>query len=120
MEVEGKNIIEFLPEILHLGKEKAENIIQDPRNIMDDKETIVNVDKKEARNHLYHGDNLDCIESLIYQGYKEKIDLIYIDPPFLTMANYKSKIELLNGDSLNTIESVAYDDKWKGGMKEYL
>ena len=120
MEVEGKNIIELLPEILQLGKVKAEKIIQDPRNIMDDKESIVNMDKKEAKNYLYHGDNLDCIESLICQGYKEKIDLIYIDPPFLTMANYKSKIELLNGDSLNTIESVAYDDKWKGGMKEYL
>ena len=36
-------------------------------------------------NQLYSGDNLIIIEKLLKVGYREKFDLIYIDPPFLQM-----------------------------------
>ena len=36
-------------------------------------------------NHLYYGDNLDILRSQIKD---ESIDLIYLDPPFNSQANY--------------------------------
>lgn len=120
MKLEEKSIIEILPEILRAGKAKSQEIIRNPNKLMDHQEIIVNDNNKKDKNLLYQGDNLDCIQSLIYYEYINKIDLIYIDPPFLTMANYKCKIEVLNGDELNIIESIAYDDKWNRGMKQYL
>ena len=35
-------------------------------------------------NILIQGDNVEAMKWLIYKGYKEKIDLVYIDPPFST------------------------------------
>ena len=36
------------------------------------------------KNILIQGDNLDAMHWLIANGYKGKIDLVYIDPPFAT------------------------------------
>lgn len=120
MEVEQKSIIEILPEILKEGKIKSQEIINN--DIIQEyyEERIINLDNKDIINYLYYGDNLDCIKSLINDGFKETIDLIYIDPPFLTMANYKCKIPVLNKDKLEVVEHFAYNDNWKGGMVEYL
>lgn len=120
MEVEGKNIIEILPEILKAGKIKSQEIIDNPTNLEEYEERIINPISQDVNNILYHGDNLECLVSLIKTGYKESIDLIYIDPPFLTMANYKCKIPVLNKEKLEVVEHFAYNDNWKGGMEEYL
>jgi adenine specific DNA methylase Mod len=52
-----------------------------------------------------------------------KIDLIYIDPPFDSKADYRTKINLPN-TSLEarptTIEQFAYSDTWKNGTASYL
>ena len=118
--MEEINIIEMLPEILREGKRKAEELINNPVKLIDYQETIMNPDDTEIENIFYHSDNLESINSLIDSGYGRSIDLIYIDPPFLTMANYKSRIEVLNIDKLETVEHFAYNDNWKGGMDEYL
>lgn len=120
MEVEEKSIIEILPGILREGKKKSIEIINSPTQIKDYEERIINSSSQDIDNILYHGDNLECLESLIKSGYKESIDLIYIDPPFLTMANYKCKIPVLNKDKVEVVEHFAYNDNWKGGMEEYL
>lgn len=117
---EEGNIIEMLPGILKEGKRKSEEIINNPINLMKYQEIIVNPNNKKVENILYHSDNLESINSLIHDGYRDSIDLIYIDPPFLTMANYKSRIQVLNIDKLEVVEHFAYNDNWKGGMKEYL
>lgn len=117
---EEGNIIEMLPGILKEGKRKSEEIINNPINLIKYQEIIVNPDNKKVENILYHSDNLESINSLIHDGYRDSIDLIYIDPPFLTMANYKSRIQVLNIDKLEVVEHFAYNDNWKGGMKEYL
>ncbi len=44
-----------------------------------------------------------------------KVQLVYIDPPFFSNANYKSKHA-----KTGKIERHAYTDEWPGGMKEYL
>jgi len=44
-------------------------------------------------NRLYWGDNLQVMSHLLRE-FRGKIDLIYIDPPFDSKADYKKKIEL--------------------------
>ncbi len=42
-------------------------------------------------NLLFHGNNLDAIEFLLERGYGQKVDLVYLDPPFFSKANYSWK-----------------------------
>ncbi|KZX10278.1 site-specific DNA-methyltransferase [Methanobrevibacter filiformis] len=52
-----------------------------------------------------------------------KIDLIYIDPPFDSKADYRTKVNLQNGDiqqKPTVIEQFAYKDTWKDGTASYL
>ena len=52
-----------------------------------------------------------------------KIDLIYIDPPYDSKADYRTKITLPSGDiDLNptVLEQFAYSDTWKDGTVSYL
>ena len=52
-----------------------------------------------------------------------KIDLIYIDPPFDSKADYRTKIHLPTVDieqKPTVIEQFAYSDTWKDGTKSYL
>lgn len=50
------------------------------------------------------------------------MDLIYIDPPFDSKADYRTKIELPD-DKLEqkptVIEQFAYKDTWKNGTASY-
>lgn len=45
-------------------------------------------------NLLFHGDNMEVLSSLLTNGFRGKIDLIYIDPPFDSKADYVRKVEL--------------------------
>ena len=48
--------------------------------------------EQENTNSLYFGDNLPLLAALIQQpGYKGKVKLIYIDPPFATNAVFQSR-----------------------------
>jgi adenine specific DNA methylase Mod len=52
-----------------------------------------------------------------------KIDLIYIDPPFDSKADYRTKITLPGGDveqKPTVIEQFAYSDTWADGTASYL
>ena len=52
-----------------------------------------------------------------------KIDLIYIDPPFDSKADYRTKIHLPGTDieeRPTAIEQFAYSDTWKEGTASYL
>lgn len=44
-------------------------------------------------NKLYYGDNLQVMSHLLKE-YRGKVNLIYIDPPFNSNADYKSKVYL--------------------------
>jgi DNA modification methylase len=76
------------------------------------------------RNKLIWGDNKLVMASLLEQ-FSGKIDLIYLDPPFATGANFNvttvvgdSEVELEKEQSL--IEEVAYRDTWGFGEASYL
>jgi adenine-specific DNA-methyltransferase len=52
-----------------------------------------------------------------------KVDLIYIDPPFDSKADYRTNIMLPNVDieqKPTAIEQFAYSDTWNEGTKSYL
>lgn len=60
-------------------------------------------------NRLYYGDNLQVLRTLP----SNSIDLIYIDPPFFSGADYN----VIWGD---TNEVRTFSDIWEGGMPTYL
>ena len=64
-------------------------------------------------NQLYHGDNLHVLKLLIKNGYKEKIDLIYIDPPFYSGLDFTLK-------TISGKRRKAYKDSWDEGLSQYL
>jgi adenine-specific DNA-methyltransferase len=48
---------------------------------------------QEWRNKLFWGDNLQVMSHLLKE-YRGKVDLVYIDPPFDSKADYKKRIQL--------------------------
>lgn len=80
------------------------------------------IDKSKI-NRLIWGDNLLAMQALIAQGYAGKIDLIYIDPPFTSDADYNYNITI-EGKTVDKdasiIERLAYTDTWEGGLDSYL
>lgn len=72
-------------------------------------------------NKIYWGDNLQVMSHLLKE-FRGKIDLIYIDPPFDSKADYKKKIEVrgvgkAESDS-SSFEEKQYGDIWTND--EYL
>lgn len=65
-------------------------------------------------NKIFWGDNLQVMSHLL-KNFRGKVDLIYIDPPFDSKADYKKKIKLkgksLSNDS-NSFEEKQYTDLW--------
>jgi len=78
---------------------------------------------KDWKNKLIWGDNKLVMSSLIKQGRAGKINLIYIDPPFFTGADFTIRTKL--GDEAiekepSIIEERAYKDTWSNGIASYL
>src|SRR6266436_1964406 len=59
-------------------------------------------------NHLYYGDNLDILRSQIKE---ESIDLIYLDPPFNSQANYNVLFRSPTGKQ-SPAQVEAFEDTW--------
>lgn len=79
----------------------------------------------EWRNKLIWGDNLLVMASLL-EEYAGKVDLIYIDPPFGTGADFTFKVQVgdediaLPGKEPSLVEEKAYRDTWGRGLESYL
>lgn len=72
-------------------------------------------------NKIFWGDNLQVMSHLL-KDYRGKIDLIYIDPPFDSKADYKKKIDL-KGIGKATSDSSSFEEKQYGDIwtnDEYL
>lgn len=69
---------------------------------------------------LFHGDNKEVMAHLLANGFRGKVKLIYIDPPFDSGADYVRKISLrgakgtakLDGESYTLGEQIQYTDIW--------
>lgn len=76
------------------------------------------------RNKLIWGDNLYVMGSLL-ENFAGKIDLIYIDPPFATGADFSVNAEIGEGGieiskEHSVIEEKIYRDTWGKGFDSYL
>lgn len=70
--------------------------------------------EKDWINKIFWGDNIQVMSHMLKE-YRGKIDLIYIDPPFDSKADYKKKIKIKGQDVKNdssTFEEKQYGDIW--------
>jgi DNA modification methylase len=56
---------------------------------------------------LFHGDNKDVLAYLLANGFRGKVKLIYIDPPFDSGADYVRQVKL-RGTKTNELEATNY------------
>jgi DNA modification methylase len=69
---------------------------------------------------LFHGDNKEVLAHLLANGFRGKVNLIYIDPPFDSGADYVRKVSLrgakgtakLDGETYTLGEQIQYTDIW--------
>ena len=81
----------------YAGKEPEESIVSRKGN---DFETVLPINGN-GENMLFYGDNFDALLYLLNSGYKGKVTLIYIDPPFATASNFiNRKLEHAYSDAL--------------------
>ncbi|MCB9810153.1 site-specific DNA-methyltransferase [Candidatus Nomurabacteria bacterium] len=85
-----------------------------------EKEVYGNLKAKDW-NKLFWGDNKQVLSHLLKE-YRGKVDLIYIDPPFDSKADYVKKVKLngqkLQGVDQSVLEEMQYTDMWE--KDEYL
>lgn len=121
---EQKDMFEFknepikgFPELRWAGKRPFTGTPYYPAQL---KETHGEVADDGWMNKLYWGDNLQVMSHLLKE-YRGKVNLIYIDPPFDSKADYKKTIALrgkkAESDSSN-FEEKQYGDIWTND--EYL
>lgn len=84
----------------------------------------------EWMNRLIYGENLLTMQALLVgdeatglPSLRGKVDLIYIDPPFNSKADYRTKINLPGIEieqKPTMMEQFAYSDTWSEGTASYL
>ena len=85
---------------------------------------------RDWMNRLIYGENLLTMQALLVgdeatglPSLRGKVDLIYIDPPFDSKADYRTKINLPGADieqKPTVMEQYAYSDTWGEGTVSYL
>jgi adenine-specific DNA-methyltransferase len=69
---------------------------------------------------LFHGDNKEVLGHLLGAGFRAAVDLVYVDPPFDSAADYLRRVHLrgargsarLDGEGYTLGEQVQYTDIW--------
>lgn len=69
---------------------------------------------------LLHGDNKEVLAHLLANGFRGKVKLIYIDPPFDSGADYVRRVNLrgvkgtakIDGETYSLGEQIQYTDIW--------
>ena len=154
-----ESLIEQLPKIVAEGKKEVERILerlsgahklalQSNEYVLPSKDKtglyrgqLRQITEQEWHNRLVYGDNLLVMQALLagdpetgLPSMRGKIDLIYIDPPFDSKADYRTKITLPPLNPLldkegrgvvieqkpTVLEQFAYSDTWKDGTISYL
>ena len=115
-EFEARPTIKGFPELHWTGKRPYRSTQYFPAQIKERHGSEVN----GWINKIFWGDNLQVMSHLLKE-YRGKVDLIYIDPPFDSDADYKKIISLkgqkIQNDS-STFEEKQYGDIWTND--EYL
>lgn len=144
----SKSLIEELPRIAREGRREAERALErmvaGNRVSLQTNEMVLpckdesglwrgmNSQKMESGkyNRLIYGDNLLSMQALLagdessgLESLRGKVNLIYIDPPFDSKADYRTKISLPHNQITQkptTFEQFGYSDLWQKGTVSYL
>ena len=115
---EDKPVIKGFPELRWRGKRPYTSTQYYPAQL---KETYGTAASDDWINKIYWGDNLQVMSHLM-KKFRGKVDLIYIDPPFDSKAEYKKKIEIKGigkaESDVSSFEEKQYSDIWVND--EYL
>jgi len=146
------SLLEQLPEIVREGRKQAEKILESlegrhrvslqtrewvlPSKDTRDSDWITAANRQahlgegsvDWTNRLIYGDNLLAMAALLAgdehtPSLRGKVDLIYIDPPFDSKADYRTKVSLPGVEleqKPTVIEQFAYSDTWSDGTASYL
>jgi adenine specific DNA methylase Mod len=145
----GGSLISLLPKVVSEGRREADRILEglssNNRIFLQTNELVIpskdsnylgwiekaehnekmaSVDNKEWLNRMIYGDNLLAMQALLAgddgtPSLRGKVDLIYIDPPFDSKADYRTKIELPGTEveqKPTVIEQFAYADTWSAQL----
>ena len=146
----AKTLLEQLPEIVAKGRKQAEQILESLEgkhrvslqtrewvlpakdSAMDDwiynQQRQQHIGQQDWVNRLVYGDNLLAMAALLAgdehtPSLRGKVDLIYIDPPFDSKADYRTKVVLPDVEleqRPTVFEQFAYSDMWHNGTASYL
>ncbi|NCC18703.1 MAG: site-specific DNA-methyltransferase [Bacteroidia bacterium] len=144
----AKSLIFELPKIVEEGRKEAEKILerlstankiglQTNELVLPAKDSSglwkgqnTQEVSKDWINRLIYGDNLLAMQALLsgdeatgLPSMRGMIDLIYIDPPYDSKADYRTSVKLPGADlsqKPTVIEQFAYADTWKDGTVSYL
>ncbi|WP_334177340.1 DNA methyltransferase [Pseudoxanthomonas sp.] len=149
----AKSLLEELPAIVREGRQQAERILESlesrhrvrlqtrewvlPSKDVSAVDWIAQAERaarmgeasdERWRNRLIYGDNLHAMAALLAgdednASLRGKVDLIYIDPPFDSKADYRTKVTLPDVEieqRPTVIEQFAYSDTWSDGTASYL
>lgn len=147
--MDNNSLISLLPRVVSEGRREANKILEglsaqnriflqtnelvipskdsNYRGLIEElerKEKVASVENADWMNRLIYGDNLLAIQALLAgddatPSLRGKVDLVYIDPPFDSKADYRTKIELpgFNIEQKPTvIEQFAYADTWSAQL----
>jgi len=145
-----KSLLEQLPAIVAEGKREAERVMERAesnyrlglqtrelvipskdsnwQDMLREADKAKQGDVRSSPNRLIYGDNLLAMAALLAgdgekRSARNSVNLIYIDPPYDSKADYRRKVEL-PGASIeqlpNVIEQFAYTDTWSEGTSSYL
>lgn len=142
----ANSLIEELPKIIKRGRKEVNKLLEglsyDNRLTLQTNELVLpskdisgffkgevkDINENQWFNKLIYGDNLLIMQALLAgdettPSMRGKIDLIYIDPPYDSKADYRTKVQLPNTEieqKPTVIEQFAYKDTWKNGTASYL
>lgn len=144
-----KSLLEQLPSIVAEGKREAERVMERAESnyrlglqtrelVIPSKDSnwhdLMKLAERGGKpratqpNRLIYGDNLLAMAALLAgsdesPSERGNIDLIYIDPPYDSKADYRTKVFLRQGEfeqKPSVIEQFAYSDVWQDGSASYL
>ena len=140
----AKSLLEQLPEIVKSARRQAEQVLEQldgrSRVTLQTRELVfpnpsragldiaAEIEIPANPSRLIYGDNLLALAALLAgdettPSLRGSVDLIYIDPPYDSKADYRTAITLPSGyinQRPTVAEQFAYSDAWADGTASYL
>jgi site-specific DNA-methyltransferase (adenine-specific) len=95
------------------------NTVFDKQSFFEQRGPAISIDG-ELNNRYHYGNNYDLLQFLATSNNERKINLIYIDPPYMTDLDYYSRISVGTASDIRHINRKAFQDTWESGLNAYL